>query len=258
MEGEYCPEHDLSECAMEEGWKGELAGGTLGSIAGSLAGQSMAGPIGALVGGGLVGTAGGMIGRKLGDTKAENLSEIAPLVGVGAAARALIPALSKVGPKLAQMFSSAGQAAAPMVKKGAEAAAAGAGQAAKQGTEIAARNAIPIGIGAGAYSAITDIAQSLVGGVGEVYKDVASAASAIGQAVGSSVDENTIGELALLAVKYALPVGIVLALLYGGKKILDKVMAESTDDPMNYNAAITGSYYESDELARIKKLALLK
>jgi hypothetical protein len=30
------------------------------------------------------------------------------------------------------------------------------------------------------------------------------------------------------------------------------------DDPMNYNAAITGSYYESDELARIKSLALLK
>jgi hypothetical protein len=34
------------------------------------------------------------------------------------------------------------------------------------------------------------------------------------------------------------------------------------DDPMNYNAAITGSYYESREgdaaLARIKSLALLK
>ena len=34
------------------------------------------------------------------------------------------------------------------------------------------------------------------------------------------------------------------------------------DDPINYNAAITGSYYESREgdaaLARIKSLALLK
>ena len=36
------------------------------------------------------------------------------------------------------------------------------------------------------------------------------------------------------------------------------VMGEGNDDPMNYNAAITGSYYESDELARIKSLALLK
>jgi predicted heme/steroid binding protein len=38
-------------------------------------------------------------------------------------------------------------------------------------------------------------------------------------------------------------------------------MAEGRDDPMNYNAAITGSYYESqdtDLLARIKQLALLK
>lgn len=34
------------------------------------------------------------------------------------------------------------------------------------------------------------------------------------------------------------------------------VMGE--DDPMEYNAAITNSYYESDELARIKSLALLK
>ena len=37
------------------------------------------------------------------------------------------------------------------------------------------------------------------------------------------------------------------------------VMGEgNNDDPINYNAAITGSYYESDELARIKSLALLK
>ena len=39
-------------------------------------------------------------------------------------------------------------------------------------------------------------------------------------------------------------------------------LEESNDDPMNYNAAITGSYYESREgdavLARIKSLALLK
>lgn len=34
-------------------------------------------------------------------------------------------------------------------------------------------------------------------------------------------------------------------------------VAEGNDDPMNYNAAVTGSYYESqDQLARIKELAL--
>jgi hypothetical protein len=40
------------------------------------------------------------------------------------------------------------------------------------------------------------------------------------------------------------------------------VMGEGNDDPINYNAAITGSYYESKEsdavLARIKSLALIK
>jgi hypothetical protein len=37
-------------------------------------------------------------------------------------------------------------------------------------------------------------------------------------------------------------------------------MAEANDDPINYNGAITGSYYEDkqDPLARIKSLALLK
>ena len=36
------------------------------------------------------------------------------------------------------------------------------------------------------------------------------------------------------------------------------VIGESPQDPINYNGAVTGSYYESDELARIKSLALLK
>ena len=40
------------------------------------------------------------------------------------------------------------------------------------------------------------------------------------------------------------------------------MLPEQGDDPMNYNAAVTGSYYESREsdslLARIKSLALLK
>jgi hypothetical protein len=35
-------------------------------------------------------------------------------------------------------------------------------------------------------------------------------------------------------------------------------MMEAKDDPMNYNAAITGAYYESDELARLKTLAFSK
>jgi len=64
-EGQYCPEHGLAECAMEEGWKGELAGGTAGGVAGTLAGTAVGGPIGGVVGGALGGTAGAMLGRNL-------------------------------------------------------------------------------------------------------------------------------------------------------------------------------------------------
>ena len=47
-----------------------------------------------------------------------------------------------------------------------------------------------------------------------------------------------------------------------GMGIPASIMGETNDDPINYNAAITGAYYESREgdsvLARIKSLALLK
>ena len=51
------------------------------------------------------------------------------------------------------------------------------------------------------------------------------------------------------------PMGTV-TYLYG--KPEDDMDEGKNDDPMNYNAAITSSYYESDELARIKSLALLR
>ena len=153
-----------------------------------------------------------MIGREA-TKEDEQLDEIAPLVGAGlaAGARALIPLLARVGPALGRMASGAGQAA---------------GQAAKSGAEIAAKNAVPIGIGAGAYSAITDLADKTAGGVGTVYNDVKSASSALGEKLGNAVDNNTLMQLATAAVKYALPIGVVIALLYGGKKLYDAITSE--------------------------------
>ena len=148
----------------------------------------------------------------------EELDEFAPLIGAGlvAGARALIPLLSRVGPAIGRMASQGTKAIAPA-----------AGAVAKGGAEIAAKNAVPLGIGAGAYQAITDVADSFVGGVGEVYKDVGSAITAITKAVGDGIDQKTIMELAASAVKYSIPIGILLALLYGGKKLIDKALAES-------------------------------
>jgi hypothetical protein len=65
----------VEEEETDEGWKGQLAGGTLGGIGGTLAGGAAGGPIGALVGGSFGGTAGQMIGDKLGGDDEETLEE---------------------------------------------------------------------------------------------------------------------------------------------------------------------------------------
>jgi uncharacterized membrane protein (DUF4010 family) len=57
----------------------------------------------------------------------------------------------------------------------------------------------------------------------------AGSPQAIAQAVGNYVDKSTIAELAMAAVKYAIPIGILLAVLYGGKKLIDQVMSEDVE-----------------------------
>ena len=52
---------------VNEGWKGELAGGTLGGTVGSIAGNAVAPGIGGVIGGALGGTAGAMAGRAAGN-----------------------------------------------------------------------------------------------------------------------------------------------------------------------------------------------
>jgi hypothetical protein len=163
-----------------------------------------------------------MLGREM--SKEEQLNEIAPLLAAGA--RAVIPLLAKVGPKLGQMASGAGKAGAQVAGKTAAGIGRGTADVAKSAAQSAAQNAGQIGLGVGAYQAITDVADKMVGGVGEVYRDAGQAASAIAQAVGGAIDGKTIAELAGAAVKYAIPVGILLAVLYGGKKLIDQVMAE--------------------------------
>jgi len=232
--GEHCPTHGVQECwgamANEDDEKNS-------SVMPALAGAAAGGAAGYALGSGALNSIGSSVPsapiappvmvekdmdrmKKLAgiNTDDEQLDEFAPLIGAGlvAGARALLPLLSRVGPAIGRMASQGTKAIAPA-----------AGAVAKQGAEIAAKNAVPLGIGAGAYQAITDVADSLVGGVGEVYKDVGSAITAITKAVGDAIDQKTIMELAASAVKYSIPIGILLALLYGGKKLIDKALAES-------------------------------
>ena len=177
---------------VAEGLPGEFIGGTAGGIGGAVVGNAVAGPMGALVGGAAGGTAGQIAGREL--TDEQKLNEIAPLLAAGA--RLFMAA----APKIAQVFGKVGQAGAR-----------GVGQAAKAGAGIAAKNAGQIGVGVGAYEIGSSVA--------DMVKDIAAA-------VGTAVDEKTIFDLATLAFKYAIPAGIVLAILYGGKKAIDSLFAD--------------------------------
>ena len=137
--------------------------------------------------------------------KEEQINEIAPLLA--ATARALVPLLGRIGPGL----SSLGRGAAST-----------AGKAAQVGAGTAAKTAVPVGAGLGIYDILSTIADS-IGGVGQVYSDIKSATEAIIAVVGNGLDSSTIGQLAAAAVKYAIPIGILLALLYGGKKLFDYI-----------------------------------
>jgi hypothetical protein len=181
---------------FKEGWKGELVGGTVGGIAGNLAGTAIAGPWGGLVGGAAGGAGGGIIGREL--TKEEQLNEFAPLLAAGAR---LVIAMA---PKIAQVLKSTGQATARA-----------AAPVAKSGAEIAAKNAGQIGLGLGAY---------------EIGSSVAEIAKEITAKVGTALEEKTIMELAQVAFKFAIPAGIVLAILYGGKKVIDSLFSDSKEE----------------------------
>jgi hypothetical protein len=290
-EGKQDPLVRLKSLAkIKEGWKGELAGGTLGGVGGSVAGSALGalagGPVGAAIGGVVGGAAGGtggaMIGREM--TKEEQLHEIAPLVAAGA--RAIIPLLAKVGPKLGRMASGAGKSGAEVAGKAATGIGRGTVDVAKSAAQSAAQNADKIGLGLGAYQAITDVANNTMGGVGEVYRDIGQAADAITQTVGNAIDGKTIAELAGTAVKYSIPIGILLAVLYGGKKLIDQLMSEDAADtgmalggiaggltggPLGAGAGVQaggaiGSLVDANKktfegdamLARIKSLALLK
>ena len=195
-----------SEAGVVEGLPGEFIGGTAGGVGGAVVGAAVGGPMGALVGGAAGGTAGQQAGREL--TDEQKLNEIAPLLAIGA--RLFMAA----APKIAQVFGKVGQAGAR-----------GVGQAAKAGAGIAAKNAGQIGIGAGAYEIGSSVA--------DIVKDITTK-------VGAAVDEKTIFDLATLAFKYAIPAGIVLAILYGGKKAIDSLFA----DPKTTKGVVEGSEQE--------------
>ncbi len=160
--------------------------------------------------------------KKAGMVKEQQLDEFAPLLAAGA--RLFMAA----APKIAQVLGQAGQAGAR-----------GAGQAARAGTEIAAKNAGKIGMGAGAY---------------EIGSSVADIAKDIAAKVGTAIDEKTLLDLSALAFKYAIPAGIVLAVLYGGKKAIDSLF----DEPKDQQGVAEGKADYNFDIEDLKRLEQIR
>jgi hypothetical protein len=160
--------------------------------------------------------------KKAGMVKEQQLDEFAPLLAAGA--RLFMAA----APKIAQVVGRAGQAGAR-----------GAGQAARAGTEIAAKNAGKIGMGAGAY---------------EIGSSVADIAKDIAAKVGTAIDEKTLLDLSALAFKYAIPAGIVLAVLYGGKKAIDSLF----DEPKDQQGVAEGKADYNFDIEDLKRLEQIR
>jgi hypothetical protein len=142
----------------------------------------------------------------------------------------ILPAIARVGPLLAKAWNAsapAGKAVGKAVGQAAGKAATAAGPAVRAGTEIAAKNAIPIAVGYEIYDYLDSFKNKLGKAADAVFDDPNSLINELGKyahGITSGLAQGSLMSLAGAAVKLALPLGVVLAILYGGKKLIDKVV----------------------------------
>ena len=177
--------------------------------------------------------------------KEDQIQEFAPLIAAG------VRGLMALGPVLARTLA-AGRAAAPAVGKAvgsaattaakgvgnvAKATAPVAGQVAKGAADVAAKNAVPIAGGMAIWDAYDTVKQKLFGGneaaAGEVFHDSESLMAKIKELAGGAISNagSMLPSLVEMAIKYALPIGIVLAVIYGGKKLIDSLFSSTQKSP---------------------------
>jgi hypothetical protein len=151
-------------------------------------------------------------------------------------------------PYLGRILGSMGRGTGTVVGKTATGVGRGIADVAKTGVNATAQNAGKVGLGVGAAelgieagkgvnNAISDIGratsevimalpQQVADGLDQVYTDAKSATDILTQVLGKALDGVTIGKIAKYAVEYAVPLVTVIAILYGGKKLIDKVLSE--------------------------------
>ena len=166
----------------------------------------------------------------------ERTDEFLPALAIPA----LITAARIAAPKLIQM-------GAKILTKGAQ----GAGAVAKGAGKVAAKNpGTTAAVGGGAY--VGKKAGDAIDAVGDMAGDLATSASdliakaeggveAIQGEISAFLGGDAVKQVAAMASKYALPALAVVALLYGGKKVID--MLKSKDDDQMQTASM-----EEDDL----------
>ena len=166
----------------------------------------------------------------------ERTDEFLPALAIPA----LITAARIAAPKLIQI-------GAKILTKGAQ----GAGTVAKGAGKVAIKNpGTTAAVGGGAY--VGKKAGDAIDAVGDMASDLATSASdliakaeggveAIQGEISAFLGGNAVKQVAAMAAKYALPALAVVALLYGGKKVID--MLKSKDDDNMQTASM-----EEDDL----------
>jgi len=132
-----------------------------------------------------------------------------------AGARAVAPVIGRVGPALRGLMGGAAKVAPPI-----------AGGVAQILPPIA-KSAPPVATALGIWELFDTVSNAIGTAANRVFTDHDEAKAFLANVI-SGVPDQTLGSLAMMAVKYALPIGIVLAVLYGGKKLIDRLLSDES------------------------------
>ena len=179
----------------------------------------------------------------LAEQQLDEIAFLAPLAipALMAAARLAIPALTRLGAGIIAKRGAAAAVAGTVAKRGAGALAKGTGNLAKGVAKAPIKHPIATAtLGGGAY-----VAKKTGDGIDHLVKKGEESIDAIKDQVSAAIGSNGFLKVAQFASKYALPGLAVVAILYGGKKVID--MLRSKDD--NMQTASIESIEEAIKLA---------
>jgi len=173
----------------------------------------------------------------------EQLDEIAPLVyaGIMAAARAAVPALTRMGASIIAKRGAAATAAKGAakfaiknpVKTGVAGVAAANPDATMDvintGKDIAQGVGNTIDAVQGAAQSAQDTMSGLATSAEEVIAKASNGIDAIKDEISAAVGSSGLLKVASFAKQYALPALAVVAILYGGKKVIDWLMGKGKE-----------------------------